>query len=445
MTNPGGNPSVVLRSLRAATFALPVILALILVTSQAAQAQTFTVLHTFTGGEDGGLSGHGLTMDRGGNLYGIASQGGYHGGSDCVVYGCGTAFKLSHKGSGWIFGTLYTFQGGNDGDGPSGVVLGPDGSLYGTTSDGGGLGQCGTRDGRRLSCGIVFKLSPAPTACKTALCPWTETILYRFTGAGDGGSPFGEPVFDQVGAIYGTTQLGGNNGCSGYFCGTVFNMTPSGSGWTETALYAFTGYSDGYWPVSGVSFDQNGNLYGTTEEGGQSYYGTVFQLTQDGGGWTKRFLYQFDGTESGGNPAGTLLFDRSGNLYGTTWSGGSGCGTVYELTPSGGSWVFSVLYSFPGKVGSCGPMNGVIMDAAGNLYGTTERTGAFQNGVVFKLTPTASGWTYSTLHDFTGGSDGAGPAALIMDANGNLYGEASIGAGEGCNGIGCGVIFEITP
>src|SRR5271165_7410555 len=113
MTNTAGRPSVILRSLRAATLALPVILAL-MVTSHAAQAQTFTVLHTFTGGEDGGLSGHGLTMDRGGNLYGIASQGGYHGGSDCVVYGCGTAFKLSHKGSGWIFGTLYTFQGGND-------------------------------------------------------------------------------------------------------------------------------------------------------------------------------------------------------------------------------------------------------------------------------------------------------------------------------------------
>lgn len=181
MTNPAGNRSVVLRSLRAPTLALSVILALIVVTTHPAQAQTVTVLHTFTGGEDGELPGYGLAMDRAGNFYGISSEGGYYGGSDCVTYRCGTAFELSHKGSGWVFSTLYTFHGGNDGDGPSGEVLGPDGSLYGTTSVGGGLGQCGARDGRRLSCGIVFKLSPAPTACKTALCPWSETILYRFT------------------------------------------------------------------------------------------------------------------------------------------------------------------------------------------------------------------------------------------------------------------------
>jgi len=421
--------------------------AAIFLTTILAQAQTFMVLHTFTGGSDGSLPAHGLTRNAAGNLFGITQAGGYHGG-ECAAdnYGCGTAFELVHKSSGWVLNPLYTFQGGSDGDNPSGDIVAPDGSIYGITSAGGGYGQCATRDDQPLTCGIVFRLTPPASACKGALCPWNETILYRFTGMSDGGTPMGDPVFDEAGVLYGATELGGDPGCSGYDCGTVFSLTPTDGGWAEAAVYTFTGYSDGNWPVGGVILDPNGNLYGTTEEGGQYGYGTTFQLTQSGGSWSKNFLYQFGGGPGGQYASGKLLRDGAGNLYGTTWTGGSGCGAVYELSPSNGSWNFSVLYNFTGDGSSCGPMDGVIMDAEGNLYGTTYRTGAYQQGVVFKLTHTDSGWVYSSLHDFTGGADGGGPNTLILGSDGNFYGETYAGGNNnGCDRFGCGVIFEIAP
>jgi uncharacterized repeat protein (TIGR03803 family) len=420
--------------------------AAIFATTILAQAQTFTVLHTFTGGPDGSLPAHGLTRTANGNLIGVTQDGGYYGGEcDIDNLGCGTVFELIHRNAGWVLNTLYTFQGGSDGVNPTGDVVSPDGTVYGGTIAGGGFGQCGTRDYQRLTCGILFHLTPPASVCKDALCPWNETVLYRFTGESDGGSPFGDPIFDAGGVLYGTTELGGDPGCSGYDCGTVFNLTPSAGGWTESAIYTFTGYNDGYWPVSGVILDPNGNLYGTTEEGGQYLYGTAFQLTQSGGGWNKDFLYQFGGGPGGQYASGKLLRDNAGNLYGTTWTGGSGCGAVYELSPLNGSWNVSVLYNFPGNDSSCGPMDGVVMDAEGNLYGTTYRTGAYQQGVVFKLTPTTGGWVYSSLHDFTGGADGAAPNTLILGSDGDFYGETYNGGNSGCDGFGCGVLFEITP
>jgi uncharacterized repeat protein (TIGR03803 family) len=199
-------------------------------------------------------------------------------------------------------------------------------------------------------------------------------------------------------------------------------------------------------PNRGVVFDQAGNIYGTTIEGGNSYLGTVFQLTHLQYGWNESLLYQFNNGTSGENPDGRLLIDDAGNLYGTTSYGGvGGCGTVFELTPAGGGWNFSILYNISGGSGSCGPTAGLIMDAAGNLYGTTSRTGAYGHGAVFKLTLIDGAWTYTSLHDFTGGNDGSWPGELIMDANGNLYGTAYFGAGQQCHGSGCGVVFEITP
>ena len=175
-------------------------------------------------------------------------------------------------------------------------------------------------------------------------------------------------------------------------------MTPSGSGRAETALYAFTGYSDDCWLVSGATFDQNGNLYGTTEEGGQYYYGTERYFSSLRMAVAGRSVFSINSTEQKvvGNPSGGLLLDRSGNLYGTTWSGASGCGTVYELTPLGGSWVFSVLYSLPGNVGAwtderrdygCGRQS----------LGHDRADGCFPEWLVFKLTPAASGWN---LHEY---------------------------------------------
>lgn len=398
----------------ARSVALLTLLGLLLL-AQPAQAQTFTVLHTFTGGQDGQDPIAGLTIDKAGNFYGTAEVGG--GG------GSGTVFKLTRKGSGWVFGLLYTFAG-NDGENPTArVIMGSNGSLYGTTFAGGNGGH-----------GTVFKLTPPPTACKAALCPWTEAVLYSFTGGSDGASPFAEVLFNQAGNLYGTTKDGGSNNT-----GTVYELVPSSGGWTESVLHSFTGGNDGYFPYSGVIFDKAGNLYGTTREGGLYGSGVVYELSPLGSGWTENVIYTFTGGGDGANPAGGLIFDQAGNLYGTTSQGGSGGGgTAFELSPSNGAWSFNTLFSFPGETG---PFGNLIMDAAGSLYGTTVRGGAIRQGSVFKLTSSSGSWTYTSLHDFTGGSDGAQPyCSVIFDPDGNLYGTTWYGGT-----YYAGVVWEITP
>ncbi len=406
--------------------------ALAIVCSQSAQAQTFTVLHAFTGGQDGGEPSAGLTLDKAGNLYGTTDAGGV---------GFGTVFKLSHKGSGWVFSPLYSFQGDNDGEypGTAGVTIGSDGSLYGTTFSGGGSGCVGGS-----GCGTVFSLRPQPSACKTALCPWNETVLYRFTGGGDGANPDRGVIFDPAGKMYLSSF--------GYGDGIIVELTPSNGGWEETRSYIFDG-GNGDSP-SGLILDTSGNLYGVAGGGGVYGYGLAFELTTSGSGWTENVLYTFQGGSDGLGPAGGLIFDNSGDLYGVTHNGGGsgcygrqGCGTVFELTPSsGGQWIESILYSFTGGSGDFGgPQASLTMDAAGNLYGTTNQEGAYGYGSAFKLTPSNGGWTYIDLHDFTGGSDGGYPLSdIIFDAHGNLYGTTEAG-GEGCLPSGCGVVWEITP
>ena len=416
----------------AATAALAIVFVLTILSTESAQAQTYTILHSFTGGQDGGSPFTGLTMDRAGNLYGTTMIGGITG-VNCPSNTCGTVFKLARHGSGWIFNPLYSFAGGNDGANPyAGVVFGPNGSLYGTTPYGGGDG-CGFGSG----CGTVFNLKPSATACKTALCYWTETLLYGFTGGSDGAAPaFGNLIFDSVGHLYGTTLMGGD-----YGAGTVFELTPSGSGWTETTLYSFTGGSDGGYPWAGLTLDNAGNLYGTTELGGTYDGGTVFQLTPSGLGWTENVLHSFPGGNDGDEPYAGLIFDQSGSLYGATVDGGQRFGgTAFKLTPSNGSWTFSLVYSFQGSA-FCGPTGNLIMDAAANLYGTTECGGAYGKGAVFKLTLSGGAWRYTTLHDFTAGNDGANPVGgVVLDASGNVY---STAGAAGANGQG--VVFEITP
>jgi uncharacterized repeat protein (TIGR03803 family) len=413
-------------------FALAIVFLLTIAATQAAQSQTFKVIHTFTGGQDGARPDAGLTMDAEGNLYGTASFGG---GANA-----GTVYRLKRLRSNWVFNPLYSFTGSNgDGATPQArVIFGPDGVLYGTTEWGGGSCKPG------YYCGTVFDLRPSVTACKAALCPWTETVLYSFSGGADGGSPEGDLIFDSAGNIYGTTVTGGNTaGCFGNGCGTVYELKPSGGGWTESVLYAFAGgSSDGQDPWAGVTSDGAGNLYGTTVHGGSVYdCGTVFQLTQLGGVWTENILNNF---QNGGGcwPYGDLIFDQSGNLYGDTTAGFAG--TVFEMSLSGGVWTLQTLYSFTGCNG-CGPYATLAMDGAGNLYGTTAQDGANDAGNVFKLTPSAGGWTYTSLHDFTGGSDGAVPySSVLIDSNGNLYGTTYRGGAGNC-ASGCGVVWEITP
>ncbi|MGO9516521.1 MAG: choice-of-anchor tandem repeat GloVer-containing protein [Candidatus Korobacteraceae bacterium] len=413
-------------------------------TAQTAQAQTYKVIYTFTGGADGATPYAGVTLDKAGNLYGTAFFGG-----DLACdapNGCGTVYKLTHKGSGWTFNPLYSFAGGSDGAGSSArVIFGPHGTLYSTTWMGGTGTNC-SYGGGATSCGTVFNLRPFPSVCKTGLCPWMETVLYDLTGyPNDGGLPFfGDLLFDQAGNAYGTTYEGGGSDlCGGDGCGTVYQLTPSGSGWTEGVLHSFTGPPDGENPYSGVIFDQAGKLYGTTSSGGTGGGGVVYQLTPSESGWTEKVLYNFQGGPDGAAPIAGLIFDQSGNLYGATFSGGgNGGGTVFKLTPSGGTWTYSALYYLSGPPARvCGPEGTLVMDGAGNLYGTTLCDGIYSFGSVFKLTPSGGSWSYTSLHDFTNGSDGRYPYSNVaFDANGNLYGTASAGGSQGF-----GVVWQITP
>jgi uncharacterized repeat protein (TIGR03803 family) len=425
------------------TVVATVIAALLIVAATPAPAQTLTVLHNFTGGLDGKIPYTGLTMDRAGNLYGTTAYGGFTG-NDCAqagnVGGCGTIFRLAREGSGWAFNPLYQFQGYPSGDGaqPFGrVILGPDGNLYGTTFYGGVTSPHCLAGEFEIGCGTVFKLSPPPTPCKTVLCGWEETQLYSFAGAPDGSNPRGEIVFDAAGNLYGATESGGTNDS-----GTIFELTALSGMWTETTLYSLSHLS-GSAPIGGVAIDPAGTFYGTTDSGGQGDFGTVFQLASSGSNWTLNVLHTFGlGNDGLGTYAGVVL-DQSGNLYGGTVNGTpNGDAVVFEMGPSSGGWTYNIIYTFVQSYGG-GPAANLVMDAAGNLYGTTRGLGETGNpwGNVFKLTPSNGEWIYTDLHDFTGGSDGGVPySSLVLDSNGNLYGTTTAG-GQ----YGVGVVFEITP
>ncbi len=347
--------------------------------------------------------------------------------------------------------TLHSFTGPPDGSAPlARLIVDGSGTLYGTASEGGPINA-----GCLPDCGIVFKLTPA-----TEVGPWAETVLYSFTGR-DGAAPQADLIFDKSGALYGTTAIGGDNNL-----GTVFKLTlpaTEGSAWTESVLHSFGG-STGFFPRAGLIFDDAGALYGTTAGGG--LYGTVFKLsppTVSGSAWTHNLLHKFTGPD-GANPEARLLFDRSRALYGTTANGGAtrancagGCGTVFKLTPpatTGGTWTETVLHSFTRRDGAL-PTGSLIFDKSGALYGTTRFGGAHNQGTVFKLQPrarTPGAWTLSVLYNFSGNltrNDGAEPQSdLIFDEAGALYGTTEFGGGKRspCNNPeGCGTVFKLTP
>jgi uncharacterized repeat protein (TIGR03803 family) len=433
-------------NLRPGTMAvvLAVLVQTVIIGVPLAQAQTYTVLHTFTGGADGGGPEGGLMMDAAGNLYGTTY--GYE--QPCGSQ-CGTVFKMKPTGHGWVLTPLYKFSGGNDGGNPyAAVVFGPDGALYGTTDFGGS--NCPSDGQYDTGCGTVFRLTPQPTACNSALCPWTETVLYRFTGgANDGALPTSQVTFDTAGNLYGTTYSGGVYTPNCYYgddwCGTIFKLTHSNGGWTESVPYIFTGGNDGANPIAGLTADAAGNFYGAAEANGKGGGGTIFELTPSGSGWTENTLLSFIANSGGGYfPRGELIFDPAGNLYGTTEFGGeypNEGGTVFELSPSGGGWTITGGYSLPGVTEHGGPLGGVVRDSAGNLYGTAFQLGSNNVGLVFKLTPSSGGWTYTVLHEFAVGDGGDFPSGnLVLDAQGNLYGTAGGGGAHGW-----GVVWEITP
>ncbi|MGO9561153.1 MAG: choice-of-anchor tandem repeat GloVer-containing protein [Candidatus Korobacteraceae bacterium] len=392
----------------------------ILILTLTAQAQTFSVIHNFTGGADGAGPFAGVTIAPSGVLYGTAAGGGTGG------TGNGTVFKMARHGSSWTFDPLYEFTGASDGGTPyGGVVIGPNGALYGTTY-GGGLGG-----------GTAYELRPSPSFCRAVECYWNERVLHAFTFTGlPGTGPLYENlIFDRAGNIYGTTTFGGI-----YGLGTVFELSPSGGEYTESILHNFGSGLDGQTPYSGVIFDAAGNLYGNTVAGGTEE-GTVYQLIPSGGAWVENILANL-GDNTGHPPEGTLIFDQSGNLFGTGFNfGPGGGGTVYELAH--GNWVFSLPYYW-GSNPACYPQAGLTLGADGNLYGVCSYGGSNDDGWVFKLTNSNGMWTITDLHDFDG-SDGIEPAgAVAFDASGNLFGTCVEGGNTNCSGFGCGTVWEMT-
>jgi uncharacterized repeat protein (TIGR03803 family) len=401
-----------------------VLVTLTLVTD--AFAATEKQLYSFNSNSKSGMYPYASVIsDTAGNLYGTTLDGGAS--RDGEVF---ELVKPTGRG-GWIQRILHSFANdGTDGYRPyASLVMDGNGNLYGTTNEGGSYGW-----------GMVFELAPQAGG------GWTETILHSFNRDGtDGYYPYAGLILDGSDDLYGTTPFGGANGV-----GTVFELAFAGGIYTENILYSFKANGeDGNEPFDCPIFDAAGNLYGTTSDGGAFGGGTVFELTLAGGSWTESTLYNF--STSDGDPyapyAG-LIFDGDGNLYGTTLNGGAGYGAVFELSPPAGGnlWTETTLHSFDdnGKDGTTS-YGGVVLDSAGNLYGDTMSGGSNGKGVVFKLVrPTGKkGWTEKILHSFNTnekGIDGEVPRAGLFPYAGSLYGTTSEGGR-----LGGGTVFEVVP
>jgi len=328
----------------------------------------------------------------------------------------------------WAAGTskvIYSFQGGNDGEyADTELAIDSAGNLYGATVQGG-----------KNASGTVFQLTSAGV----------HTVLYDFQGGADGGEPYKGVTLDIHGNLFGTAVAGGGGSCEGG-CGVVYMLTSNGGTWTQTVIHTFLG-SDGSGPGAPVVFDRHGNLYGTTPTGGKFGNGVVFKMRVDSTGtWHFKVLHNFTGGVDGlGGSASRLLIDSAGNIYGVCTSGGANsAGNVYKLSVVQGKWQLTPLYSFQGGASDgASPYSGLIFDKSGNLYGTTYYAGANTQGTVYKLTPGANGWTETVLYNFKGGSDGSSPiSGLIAGAKGNLYGTTSAGGSSTCN---CGTVYKLTP
>jgi uncharacterized repeat protein (TIGR03803 family) len=399
----------------ALTFVAAAAILLFIFANNAAAQYTETILHDFDdNGVDGWPPQGNLIADANGNLYGVTIDGGAH--------GFGTVYELSPSSSGWNETILYNFSNNGDGGFPlAGLLLDSAGNLYGTTEVGGAHFN-----------GTVYELSPTRGG-------WTYSTLYSFQVWPDGYFPLSSLIMDGSGALYGTTSRGGPDNF-----GTIFKLSPSSTGWTESILYAFTDGADGAWPRANLAMDPSGRLYGTATIGGSTNgscaslggCGVVFRLSP-GGGWHFSTLYTF-GFTRGAEPNGGLVLDASGNLYGTTTLGGpctrkQSCGTVFRLSPTAsGPWKLTVLYFFKGYADGAYPTSSLAMDAADNLFGTNT-------SAAFELSPGASGWTFSVLADFTGPNGRIPSGGLTLDASGNLYGATE--SSETNNGVA----YELSP
>ena len=405
-----------------------------------AKSWTETVLLGF-GGQDGAYP-YSPLIDVKGTLYGTADNGGasappHNALSSGGFTGWGAVYAMVPHGKTYVEAVVYSFTGGpGDGANPfAGLVADASGALYGTTLDGGAKGY-----------GTVFKLAPSGST-------YTESILHSFTGSPDGASPYGSLVVDASGAVYGTTAQGGSKQCTGG-CGAVFKLTPGASGYTETIVRAFKAHNDGLYPYANVTLGPGGVIFGTTYFGGSAGNGTVFKLTPSGASYTETLIYSFaGGTTDGTFPQSGVTLAKNGVLYGTTSGGGNpactgGCGMVYALTPSGSSYVETIVHAFAAGSDGFFPYAGIALGAGGKLYGTTYYGGSGCSptgcGTVYLLAP--SGSTYAeTTYDFSGGTDGELPNAAPLLEGRDLLGTTYSGGGGACfqDQSACGAVWEI--
>jgi hypothetical protein len=377
-----------------------------------------------------------LASDQPGNLYGVETLGG--------TYGQGAVFELTKDTAGnWQQIVLYSFTGGTDGGQPQdGVTLDSAGNIYGTTIQGGAVDSNPYCANQYLNgCGVVFELSRNGNQ-------WQEAVLHTFQGLEDGLAPFAALTLHQ-GKLYGTTQWGGNVGGEwGYGCGTVFELSQTDRIWNELVLHRFNCSPDeGALPTSNVVFDTAGNLFSVTRYGGtgggDGGCGTVFELSPAQGAWIFAGLYDFVcGGQDGQYPYGDLAIDRSGNIYGGTFTGGTGiscanswwdfpCGTVFRISPASGSWQETILYNFQGGVDGSMPLTGVTMGLGGRLFGATQNGTSYGVGCgsAFELTPNPEDeWMLTVLYSFQSTAQCPLPiSALLPNSSGELFGLTSTG------------------
>ncbi|HEY7095548.1 MAG TPA: choice-of-anchor tandem repeat GloVer-containing protein, partial [Terriglobales bacterium] len=423
---------------------------LALLTGSAAASEK--VLYRFQGQADGNGPTAGLVKDSAGNLYGTTSSGGL---GQCFGFGCGTAFQLVPQQDGtYVKNILHTFAANqSDGGYPVGTLaIDGAGNLYGVTEQG-GTGPCDTILGG--GCGVVYRLSPGPSNT------FTYTILYNFaTGfaSDDGTYPNAGVVLDSAGNLYGTTEFGGDFFCD---CGIVYQLQPTQQGpWTEKILYTFIGISQGgsdvSFPHSGVVLDRNGNLFGSTTGGGDKNCnlgcGGVYELIPNGDGtYQEVVLDVFHGGRDGEQPEGGVIVDAGGNIFGTTEfggggtgcnNGGFGCGTVFAMRKMPTGYKKQILFRFDGAGQGYAPSAELTIGSKHNLFGTVQAGGANSLGLVFRLTPAAGAWKETILYDFPGGQDGAGPlSGLLSDGKGGFFGTTNDGGGA----PDAGTVFQLAP
>lgn len=386
---------------------LAALCALLLLVARPAQAQTEAVLNSFTGTPDGASPTSRLTFQNG-NLYGTTKTGG--------AYGNGSVFQLSPAGNGkWTETLLYSFCPASpsctDGQNPtySYVIFDKAGNMYGTAYAGGSSGN-----------GVVFKLSQSGNT-------WTETVLYSFANSPDGANPINGLIMDPAGNLFGTTYAGGAAGGNG----TVFEMSQSAGVWSEQPLFAINSIG------SGLIMDSAGNIYGTT-------FSSAFELVSNGkGGFNFAPIFTFNPANAktqGSNPMGTLAFDGAGNLWGTTITGGANnFGVLYRLVKGTKGWTQNVLGSFSAHTGE-NPYAGVVFDKAGNIFGTTSSAGFYGGGTVYELVKSGNTYTPRIVFSFNGEDGGEPLASVIVDNAGYLYGTTVIGGTTGN-----GAVFEVNP